>query len=179
MWSDPHARDSLTDTQHTTNSTHCTLMIRIHFNPLTCREQKVSGRTPTAATAKPTLERQWREGGRTLLRTLFNTGKSSVFSVPVDPVAHCCPDYLDVISAPMDLGTAANKLDKDEYQDPAELVADIRQTFKNAMIYNAEGHWVHDLASKFALTAERLVKSKLGNFEADSELEELLRKKDT
>ncbi|KAK2995563.1 hypothetical protein RJ640_014960 [Escallonia rubra] len=69
-----------------------------------------------------------------------------VFSNPVDPVRLNIPDYLSVISKPMDLGTIKANLEKDVYLRAEDFAADVRLTFSNAMLYNPPSNGVHLMA---------------------------------
>lgn len=46
------------------------------------------------------------------------------------------PDYYNVITSPMDLSTIEEKLEKDQYSAPRELVADLKLIFSNCKKYN-------------------------------------------
>lgn len=46
------------------------------------------------------------------------------------------PDYYNVITSPMDLSTIEEKLEKDQYSAPRELVADLELIFSNCKKYN-------------------------------------------
>ncbi|KAK3025277.1 hypothetical protein RJ639_044079 [Escallonia herrerae] len=73
-----------------------------------------------------------------------------VFSNPVDPVKLDVPDYLSVISKPMDLGTVKANLEKDVYLRAEDFAADVRLTFSNAMHYNPPSNDVHLMARMFS-----------------------------
>lgn len=46
------------------------------------------------------------------------------------------PDYYNVITSPMDLSTIEEKLERDDYATPKELVHDFKLIFKNSRQYN-------------------------------------------
>ena len=46
------------------------------------------------------------------------------------------PDYFDIIKTPMDFSTIKCKLNKFEYQDPADILEDLRLVFANCETYN-------------------------------------------
>jgi Bromodomain len=71
---------------------------------------------------------------------------NQVFNMPVDPIALNLPDYFHKIKYPMDLGTVKSRLQKGFYRSVGGAIADINQVFKNAMIYNAPSHSIHQLA---------------------------------
>ena len=57
------------------------------------------------------------------------------FKDPVDPERDGVPDYLDVVKKPMDLSTMKGKMDRREYGDEAEFLADMNQIFTNCYTY--------------------------------------------
>ena len=73
---------------------------------------------------------------------------NQVFSTPVDPITLNLPDYFQKIRYPMDLGTIKSRLQKGFYLNAGAVIADINQVFKNAMIYNAPTHGIHQLAKQ-------------------------------
>ncbi|TPX68248.1 hypothetical protein SpCBS45565_g03298 [Spizellomyces sp. 'palustris'] len=66
-----------------------------------------------------------KEIGKTKFRTFYS---------PVDIEKY--PDYLEVISEPMDLGLMMGKLDQDKYETPEDWLADIELICRNAKEYN-------------------------------------------
>ncbi|KAJ0960258.1 hypothetical protein J5N97_001933 [Dioscorea zingiberensis] len=70
----------------------------------------------------------------TILNTLISHKDSWAFRKPVDPVELQIPDYFDVISSPMDLGTIKSKLDRNLYFGAGEFAADVElaKTVKNS-----------------------------------------------
>ena len=93
-----------------------------------------------------------------LVKRLMEKDENAFFSVPVDPVLHACPDYLQVIKRPMDLGTVSKKLDRSEYRTVESLYRDVMQIWRNAKIYNPAGHGVHTAAQGMELSAQRLMR---------------------
>lgn len=85
----------------------------------------------------------------TLLKLLMDQEYGWFFNEPVDPVKLEIPDYLSLVSKPMDLGTVKARLLKNAYSSADEFAADVRLTFDNAMLYNPPGHFVHNTAKKF------------------------------
>ncbi|KAK4100290.1 Bromodomain-containing protein [Parathielavia hyrcaniae] len=57
------------------------------------------------------------------------------FKDPVDPERDAVPDYLDVVKKPMDLSTMKAKMDRREYADETEFLADMNQIFTNCYTY--------------------------------------------
>lgn len=93
---------------------------------------------------------------------------SWVFNEPVDPVKLNIPDYFQIITRPMDLGTIQSKLDKDLYNTPMEFAEDVRLTFANAMKYNPPGNDVHYMAvnmSQFFEGKWKIIEQKLAGEE--------------
>ncbi len=93
-----------------------------------------------------------------LVKRLIEKDENGFFTVPVDPVLHACPDYLQVIKRPMDLGTVSKKLDRSEYRTVESLHKDIMQIWRNAKMYNPVGHGVHSAAQGMEESASRLMK---------------------
>ncbi|KAK9116535.1 hypothetical protein Sjap_015485 [Stephania japonica] len=85
-----------------------------------------------------------------LVKKLMDHQYGFLFNQPVDPEALQIPDYLDIISEPMDLGTIKKKLENGEYSSARDFAADVRLTFTNAMKYNPPTNWVHELAGEFS-----------------------------
>ncbi|CAN0111829.1 unnamed protein product, partial [Ectocarpus fasciculatus] len=74
-----------------------------------------------------------------------------VFNDPVDPVHLNLPDYFEIITKPMDLGTVARKLAKEGaggYQEHEEFSADVQLVFDNAMKYNGPESEVYPVAER-------------------------------
>ena len=64
------------------------------------------------------------------------------FGEPVDPVAQGIPNYPDIISHPMDLGTISQKFS--ELTSPLDFAHHVRLVFENAMKFNIDStHVVH------------------------------------
>ncbi|KAK0701801.1 hypothetical protein B0T26DRAFT_744802 [Lasiosphaeria miniovina] len=57
------------------------------------------------------------------------------FKEPVDPASDGVPDYLEKVTKPMDLGTMKAKMDRREYNDDQEFLADMNQIFSNCYTY--------------------------------------------
>ncbi|KAJ6754400.1 GLOBAL TRANSCRIPTION FACTOR GROUP E8-RELATED [Salix purpurea] len=75
----------------------------------------------------------------TLLKRLMSHQYGWIFNSPVDIVKLNIPDYYTIIKNPMDLGTVKSKISSGAYSSPSEFMADVRLTFKNAMVYNPQG----------------------------------------
>lgn len=81
-----------------------------------------------------------------ILAKLMKQKNAFWFNTPVDVAGMGLHDYHQIIKNPMDLGTVRSKLRKGFYLAPLDFAADIRLTFNNALIYNPQGHDVHNLA---------------------------------
>ncbi|XP_039038479.1 transcription factor GTE7-like [Hibiscus syriacus] len=83
-----------------------------------------------------------------ILSKLMKHKHGYIFNSPVDVVGLGLHDYYAVIKNPMDLGTVKSRLAKNFYASPLDFSADVRLTFKNAMLYNPKGHEVYALAEQ-------------------------------
>lgn len=90
------------------------------------------------------------------------------FNKPVDPVELNIPDYFQIITRPMDLGTVQGRLDNEYYTTPMEFAEDVRLTFANAMKYNPPGNDFHYMAvslSQFFEGKWKIIEQKLAGEE--------------
>lgn len=100
----------------------------------------------------------------TLLKRLMSHQYGWVFNSPVDIVKLNIPDYYTVIKNPMDLGTIKSKISSGAYSSPLEFMADVRLTFKNAMVYNPQGsdaYIMADTLNKFFEMRWKAIEKKL------------------
>ncbi|XP_073303147.1 transcription factor GTE12 [Primulina huaijiensis] len=81
-----------------------------------------------------------------VLKTLMMHRVGCHFNEPVDPVELNIPDYLSIITKPMDLGTIKRKLEGESNYGAEDFAADVRLTFSNAMSYNPPGNCFHQFA---------------------------------
>lgn len=72
-----------------------------------------------------------------LLETLISKDNSDIFMHPVD--TNEVPDYLDIVTCPMDFSTMRAKLDNDEYTDLDLFESDFDLMIKNCLAYNNKG----------------------------------------
>ncbi|KAJ3343649.1 nuA3 HAT complex component nto1 [Gonapodya sp. JEL0774] len=86
---------------------------------------------------------------------ILKLDKQEYFSHPVS--VFDVPDYLDVISQPMDLGTIAEKLRKREYLTIEEYEADLQLVWDNAITYNARGTPWFRAAEKIRNSSKHLI----------------------
>ena len=68
------------------------------------------------------------------------------FLRPVDPEQDYAPDYFIKIQHPMDLGTVMQKLEKGEYNNSKEWIADVQLIWSNARTYNQKKTILHTVA---------------------------------
>lgn len=68
--------------------------------------------------------------------TRNNIHYGTPFSEPVNPDRDGCPDYLDIVKTPMDLGTILNKIYLDIYKNSKEFWNDIGLVWRNCLKYN-------------------------------------------
>jgi len=75
-----------------------------------------------------------------ILKILRNKDKAagSIFAEPVDPEKHGIPEYLEIITNPMDLSTIQTKMDANEIESPEEFACLVRLVFENAVKFNSE-----------------------------------------
>lgn len=76
------------------------------------------------------------------------------FKEPVEPAVDGVPDYFDRISKPMDLGTMKEKMDRKEYANEEEFLADMNQIFSNCYTYWAKKDPMWGACEKFQKTFE-------------------------
>ena len=71
-----------------------------------------------------------------LLKELMRLPPGFFFLEPVDPIQLNIPEYLNVITTPMDFGTVRRKLEGQEYVAASNFAADVRLIFRNAITFN-------------------------------------------
>lgn len=74
-----------------------------------------------------------------LLTELNKMPITDPFKRPVDPVLDNAPDYLKVVTHPMDFGTIKKKLTNEEYLTVQSFIDDIKLICDNAKLFNGEG----------------------------------------
>ena len=75
----------------------------------------------------------------------------NMFNDPVDPIKLNVPQYFEIITTPMDLGTVKGKLRGGHYQSLQSCFSDIELVFTNAMRFNSSDHVVHRWARELLL----------------------------
>mmetsp|Transcript_13464 Transcript_13464/g.27496 ORF Transcript_13464/g.27496 Transcript_13464/m.27496 type:complete len:641 (-) Transcript_13464:1353-3275(-) len=98
-----------------------------------------------------------------LIRDFMKLKEANPFSAPIVELwsEESIPNYFDIVEKPMDLRTVSRKLDAGEYNssrvdqvtkeevhffDTELFAADVRLTFRNAMLYNRVGDHFYELA---------------------------------
>jgi hypothetical protein len=76
----------------------------------------------------------------------------------VDPIPDGCPDYLERIKEPMDLGTILDKLKMSSYTSSIQWKQDLERVWSNAMTYHPRGSVFWMIAGKLKKKAQKLVK---------------------
>jgi hypothetical protein len=92
-----------------------------------------------------------------IINKLRKRGITSIFAEPVDPDFDNCPDYLEVIDRPMDLGTVLHKLDSNSYDTFREFCADVQLIWQNAIDYNGPDTLFAYFAFQFRVWFEELI----------------------
>ncbi|KAI0132266.1 hypothetical protein BJ170DRAFT_592237 [Xylariales sp. AK1849] len=107
---------------------------------------------------QPTAEQKLNFCSDLLTRMLsgpgFWTRLVGPFREAVNPVEDGVPDYPEKVSKPMDLGTIKNKMERKEYTDDLEFVADVRQIFENCFAYWTSKDPMWATCEKFQKTFE-------------------------
>lgn len=67
------------------------------------------------------------------------------FNHPVDIKRF--PDYMQVVSEPMDFGTMKDKAERGQYRDPQQVYGDFMLVFSNSRLYNPPGSDVYYMAT--------------------------------
>ncbi|XP_057748128.1 transcription factor GTE9-like [Arachis stenosperma] len=104
----------------------------------------------------------------TILNVLSSHKHGWLFNQPVDPILFQIPDYFDIITHPMDLGTIKYKLESNSYPFMEDFVADVRLTFCNSMIYYPRGDEVY----KIAMELSQIFEGKWEEFERSLKCEQ-------
>jgi hypothetical protein len=92
-----------------------------------------------------------------LLRTFMRMEECAPFLERVDWEVLELWDYPDIVEVPMDLGTVKQKMGDstgDVYKTVDEAADDVRQVWKNCLLYNAEGSDFYRLAQRLSAKFE-------------------------
>jgi hypothetical protein len=81
---------------------------------------------------------------RRLLQSMMDRPFGHVFNAPVDTEKY--PNYLSVVSKPLDFGTIRKRLDANAYMSLDDFVSDVNLVLSNARQFNAPHSLVHHMA---------------------------------
>jgi len=98
-------------------------------------------------------------GALKIVRQLRQHKNAWPFNEPVDPVALNIPDYFQVVTHPMDLGTVENRIQSNYYKTLEDLTGDVRQVWDNAAKYNGPEHDVTKMAQSLSDIFEQRLKA--------------------
>lgn len=89
-----------------------------------------------------------------LLKEIMKLPLAVYFLEPVDPIKLNIPDYVTIITKPMDFGTISKNIERNTYESPEQFAEHMRLVFRNAITYNQmRDHPVHiaarELSAKF------------------------------
>ena len=109
-----------------------------------CASHRSIGRCPGAVMSNSHAA-QLERAKRVVNSVMKTRGARFLFNKPVDPVELDVPDYFDVISDPIDLGTIHRRLldgqrhewdVKSHYETPLAVFEDVSRVWKNCYTYN-------------------------------------------
>mmetsp|Transcript_13563 Transcript_13563/g.25590 ORF Transcript_13563/g.25590 Transcript_13563/m.25590 type:complete len:411 (-) Transcript_13563:889-2121(-) len=90
-----------------------------------------------------------------ILQTLKKSQYAEPFLQPVDLGTH--PDYLQVVSEPMDLATVEEKLRNNEYETAYQFAMDVRKIWSNSFRFNAKGSDLYSMTMEISAMFEKLI----------------------
>ena len=94
-----------------------------------------------------------------LLDDLLAKKECEIFREPVPFLELGLNDYVNVVKHPVDLNQIKSNLHRNAYSSKESCLADIRQIFHNAKIYNAVGSPIYNIASDMSAYFEQLCHS--------------------
>lgn len=106
---------------------------------------------------KSTVNRKQFHFIESVIKAMRDMPTSIPFREPVDPIKLGIPDYLKVITRPMDISTIIKKLHAGEYESTEEVADDVKTMFNNSYKYNGRDHFV----SKQAMELEKYFEDKM------------------
>ena len=83
---------------------------------------------------------------KNVVRMIGRQKPSEAFLDPVDWEDLGIPDYPEIVTHPMDIGTVQQKLDSGGYTSVIDVAADVDLVWSNAILYNPADNWVHQAA---------------------------------
>ena len=78
----------------------------------------------------------WDKAAKRLLSNLKKSANAKYFQEPVDPKQDGAPNYSNVVSEPMDLGTVKQRLSTNYYHRMQEFLDDMSLIFDNCVKYH-------------------------------------------
>ncbi|XP_054726598.1 bromodomain and WD repeat-containing protein 3 [Anastrepha obliqua] len=107
----------------------------------------------------------WRTECRQLLDLMWQRNDSLPFREPVDTLEF--PDYLEIISSPMDLRTVKEDLLGGNYEDPLDFAKDVRLIFQNSRNYNTNKRsQIYAMTLRLSALFESQIKTVISNWKA-------------
>lgn len=86
------------------------------------------------STRRNTSTPRWVTDCKKLLHLLFHNVNSEPFREPIDLQDY--PDYLTIVTTPMDLSTIREQLNAGVYSHPKDMLRDLKLVFTNSKLYN-------------------------------------------
>ncbi|EAX96878.1 Bromodomain containing protein [Trichomonas vaginalis G3] len=83
---------------------------------------------------------------------------SRMFAIPVDPERDNCPNYLQIVHHPMDIGTVCQKIEENKYNSVAEWKADVELIWSNSLLYNSNNQFLKFITLDMQKTFSELSK---------------------
>lgn len=71
----------------------------------------------------------WHKELKSALEMFKSMDTQQWFFHPVDPIVDNCPDYLDIVKKPMDLGTVRRRINEQKYLTLQDLLIDVSLTY--------------------------------------------------
>ena len=90
-----------------------------------------------------------------VVRDLRKHKDAHFFLEPVDWKALGIKDYPAIIKRPMDLGTIMKRLEAGQYSSVLDMAADVDLVWSNAMTYNQDESYIHQVAADLKAFADR------------------------
>ncbi|XP_013108682.2 bromodomain and WD repeat-containing protein 3 [Stomoxys calcitrans] len=110
-------------------------------------------------------EGDWRVDCRQLLELMLQRPDSLPFREPVDTIEF--PDYLEIVSTPMDLRTVKEDLLGGNYEDPLDFAKDVRLIFQNSKNYNTNKRSrIYSMTLRLSALFESHIKTVLSNWKS-------------
>lgn len=102
-----------------------------------------------------------------IINALLQKKISSFFSKPVDPEADSCPDYLSIITSPMDLSTVLTKIHINAYRNFSSFRDDVDLIWSNAKLYNGKESIISLFADQLSKWFKQMIKGYSDDENAD------------